>query len=151
MALIAMVVSVPLWLIPPLVLVLPPLIWGWLTYRVMAFDALAQHATKAERRTLFQRHRVALLGMGVVCGFMGATPSMVWSIGVLTIVMAPILLPLIIWLYTLIFAFASLWFAHYCLGALKALRDEASAAALIASSVEVVEVVEVQALEVEPQ
>ena len=30
-ALVAMVISMPLWLIPPLVLVLPPLIWGWLT------------------------------------------------------------------------------------------------------------------------
>ncbi|RYF45359.1 MAG: hypothetical protein EOO27_41545, partial [Comamonadaceae bacterium] len=39
LALIALVVSVPLWLVPPLVLILPPLIWGWLTYRVMVFDA----------------------------------------------------------------------------------------------------------------
>jgi hypothetical protein len=29
-----------------------------------------------------------------------------------------------IWLYTVVFSFASLWFAHYCLAALKALRDE---------------------------
>lgn len=45
MALLALLFSVPLWLVPPLVLVLPPLIWGWLTYRVMAFDALAELAT----------------------------------------------------------------------------------------------------------
>jgi hypothetical protein len=37
--------SIPLWLVPPLVLVLPPLIWGWLNYRVMAFDVLADHAS----------------------------------------------------------------------------------------------------------
>jgi hypothetical protein len=53
LALVAMVVSMPLWLIPPLVLILPPLIWGWLTYRVMAFDALADHASRAERAEIF--------------------------------------------------------------------------------------------------
>src|SRR6476469_4593 len=37
LATIAMVVSMPLWLIPPLILILPPLIWGWLTYRVMSY------------------------------------------------------------------------------------------------------------------
>ena len=41
----ALVISMPLWLVPPLILMLPPLIWGWLTYRVMAFDALAEHAS----------------------------------------------------------------------------------------------------------
>jgi hypothetical protein len=40
-----------------------------------------------------------------------------------------ILVPLAIWIYTLVFAFASLWFAHYCLAALQTLRAEASAAA----------------------
>jgi hypothetical protein len=35
LAVVALVVSMPLWLVPPLILVLPPLIWGWLTYRVM--------------------------------------------------------------------------------------------------------------------
>ena len=49
LALLALVVSMPLWLIPPLVLILPPLIWGWLTYRVMSFDALAEHASREER------------------------------------------------------------------------------------------------------
>ena len=32
-ALLLLGVSLPLWFIPPLVLVLPPLIWGWLTTR----------------------------------------------------------------------------------------------------------------------
>src|SRR3989344_158404 len=63
LALIALVVSVPLWLVPPLVLILPPLIWGWLTYRVMVFDALADHASKEERQEIFRRHRSSLLGI----------------------------------------------------------------------------------------
>src|SRR4030095_4419251 len=65
LALMALVVSMPLWLIPPLVLILPPLIWGWLTYRIMAFDALSEHASKEERREVFRRHRPWLLGIGV--------------------------------------------------------------------------------------
>lgn len=124
LALSATVLSAPLWMIPPLVLILPPLIWGWLAYRVMAFDALADHATAEERHTLFQRHRWWLLGMGVFAGYLGAAPSLVWSIGFMAVAMAPFLIPISIWLYTLVFAFASLWFAHYCLAALQQLRWE---------------------------
>jgi hypothetical protein len=122
LALLAMVVSTPLWLVPPLVLILPPLIWGWLTYRVMAFDALAEHASADERRAIFRGHRLMLMGMGLFVGYLGAAPSLIWSFGVMTIVMAPILVPVSIWIYTLIFAFSSLWFAHYALAALQNLR-----------------------------
>ncbi|WPC65822.1 EI24 domain-containing protein [Rhodoferax ferrireducens] len=125
LALIALLVSLPLWLIPPLILVLPPLIWGWLTYRVMAFDALAEHASVEERREIFRRHRGWLLGIGVFCGYLGAAPSMLWASGVLFAAAFVILMPLAIWLYTLIFALSSLWFAHYSLAALQALRAEA--------------------------
>jgi hypothetical protein len=124
LALIALLVSSPLWLVPPLILVLPPLIWGWLTYRVMAFDALSEHASKTERRTLFRRHRGWLLTIGIVTGFMGAAPSIVWASGVVFATMFAILVPVAIWIYTLVFAFASLWFAHFCLAALQALRNE---------------------------
>jgi len=124
LALLALVVSIPLWFIPPLILVLPPLIWGWLTYRVMAFDALATHASADERRELFRRHRMALLGVGVFCGYLGAAPSVIWASGVLFAAAFVVLVPVGIWLYTWVFALSSLWFAHYCLQALQALRDE---------------------------
>jgi hypothetical protein len=126
LALLALVISLPLWLIPPLILVLPPLIWGWLTYRVMAFDALSQHASSDERREIFRRHRAWLLGIGVLTGYLGAAPSIVWASGVLFAAAFVILMPLAIWIYTLVFAFASLWFAHYCLAALEALRLESA-------------------------
>lgn len=129
LALVALVVSLPLWLVPPLILVLPPLIWGWLTYRVMAFDALAEHASADERREIFRRHRGWLIGMGVLCGYLGAAPTMVWASGALFAAAFVILVPLAIWIYTLVFAFSSLWFAHYCLAALQALRAEALVAA----------------------
>lgn len=124
MATLAMLISAPLWVVPPLILVLPPLIWGWLTYRVLAFDALADHASKEERREIFRRHRVSLLGMGLVAGYLGAAPSLVWASGAMFAVYFVPLLPLALWIYTFVFAFSSLWFTHYCLAALQALRAE---------------------------
>lgn len=123
-ALLALSISVPLWLVPPLVLVLPPLIWGWLTYRVMTFDALAEHASKEERLTLVSRHRLQLLGMGVLCGYLGAAPGIVWASGVVFAAAFIVLVPVAIWIYTLVFAFSSLWFTHYTLAALEQLRRE---------------------------
>ena len=124
LALVAIVVSIPLWLVPPLILVLPPLIWGWLTYRVMSYDALALHASKDERREIYRRHRLSLLGIGILTGYLGAAPSLVWASGALFAAAFVILVPLAIWIYTLVFAFSSLWFAHYVLAALEALRAE---------------------------
>jgi hypothetical protein len=124
MAVVAMFASIPLWLIPPLVLVIPPLIWGWLTYRVMSFDALADHATATERRAVIKAHRMPLLGIGVVCGYLGAAPTLLWASSVMFLVFAPFLVVAAIWIYTLVFAFSSLWFAHYCLAALQKQRIE---------------------------
>jgi len=147
LALVALVVSVPLWLIPPLILVLPPLIWGWLTYRVMAFDALAEHASIEERSEVFHKHRGWLLGMGLFCGYLGAAPSLIWASGALFAAAFVILVPLAIWIYTLVFAFSSLWFGHYCLAALQALRAEkALAAAAAAAAAPAVDVIDVQAV-----
>eukprot|EP01041_Mallomonas_annulata_P030426 gene30426-52558_t len=60
--------------------------------------------------------------MGVLSGYLGAAPSLLWASGAMFIAMAPLLVPLAIWIYTLVFAFASLWFAHYALGALQRMR-----------------------------
>ena len=141
LAVVAMVVSVPLWLIPPLVLVVPPLIWGWLTYRVMAYDALSTHASKTERRQIFREHRASLLFIGLVSGYLGAAPSLVWASGAMFAAAFVILVPVAIWMYTLVFAFSSLWFAHYCLAALQALREAQgvpqAASAIVPSAIEV--------------
>ena len=118
-ALFLLLLSIPLWFVPPLIMILPPLIWGWLTYRVMSFDALADHATVDERRAIFKEHRMALLGIGIVAGYLGAMPSLIWAAGAMAAVFAIVLMPIALWLYTLIFAFSSLWFIHYCLGALE--------------------------------
>lgn len=124
LALLLMALSVPLWLVPPLVLVIPPLIWGWLTYRVLSYDVLAEHASREERHEIVRRHRPALLAMGVLAGLLGAAPGIVWASGVMFVALAPVLVPAAIWIYTLVFAFAALWFAHFALAALEALRLE---------------------------
>jgi hypothetical protein len=101
------------------------LIWGWLTYRVMAFDALAEHASMAERTTLLLVHRWPLLLMGLVCGALGAAPSLLWAVSAVSLIFAPFLIAASVWLYTLVFAFASLWFVHYGLAALQLARGQA--------------------------
>ena len=120
------VLSLPLWFIPPLVLVLPPLIWGWLTYKVMSFDVLAEHASADERRQLMRDKHWPLLAIGIITGYLGAAPSLLWAVSAATLVLAPVLVVLSVWLYTLVFAFAALWFAHFALAALQRLREQAA-------------------------
>jgi hypothetical protein len=133
-ALVALVASIPLWFVPPLVLLLPPLIWGWLTYRVFAFDALASHASAAERRQIMREQRWPLLTMGIVSGYVSAAPSMVWVVSATTLIFAPLLVLVSVWLYTLAFAFAGCWFAHFGLAALERLRKAQAAAAAPAAA-----------------
>lgn len=121
-AVLAMLLSIPLWFVPPLVLIVPPLIWGWLAYRVMSYDVLAEHASVVERRTLMREQRVPLFAIGVLTGLLGAAPSLLWASGALVIAWAPLLIPVSVWLYTLVFAFSALWFAHFALAELEALR-----------------------------
>jgi hypothetical protein len=118
--------------VPPLVLVLPPLIWGWLTYRVMSYDTLAEHAGADERRELLRRHRWPLLAMGVLAGYIGAAPSLLWAVSATLLIFAPVIVVVAIWLYTLVFAFSALWFAHYLLDALASLRRTQAAAPVVA-------------------
>jgi hypothetical protein len=126
LAMLAMLITLPLWFVPPFALVLPPVIWGWLTYRVLAFDTLADLATQGERQTLMRTHRLPLLVMGVLTGMLGAAPSALWAVlGALSIAVAPFLLLASVWLYTLVFAFSALWFAHFLLPALHRLRSAA--------------------------
>jgi hypothetical protein len=117
------------------VLVIPPLIWGWLTYRVMGFDVLAEHASVVERQTILREHRWPMLWMGTIAGYLGAAPSLIWAFGALTVLFAPLLAVVAVWLYTLVFAFSALWFAHYALAALQTLRSRQSPPALQPESV----------------
>jgi len=120
----ALILTLPLWWVPPLAILLPSLIWGWLTYRVMTYDVLAEHASKQERVELMRRYRLPLLGMGVLTGAMGAAPSLVWASGALFAAAFVILIPIAVWIYTLVFVFSALWYVHFLLAALNDLRSE---------------------------
>ena len=119
------VITLPLNLIPPLAFIIQPLLWGWLTYRVMAYDALADHATEQERRAIMRIHRWPFLMIGAVTGAMGAAPTLLWLGGALAFVLFPLLAGVSIWLYVLVFIFSGLWFQHYCLDALAKYRVSA--------------------------
>jgi hypothetical protein len=109
--------------------VLPPLVWGWLCFRVFSFAALARHASADERRLVLHRRRWALRGAALLCGLACALPTLAWALGASALVLAPLLMPLLLWLYTVLFAFAALWFTHYLLAALQQLRQDFAALA----------------------
>ncbi|WP_306714249.1 EI24 domain-containing protein [Burkholderia dolosa] len=127
---VLLVVTIPLWLIPPFFALLPPLIWGWLTYRVMTYDALAQHASRDERRALVRRHRWPLIAIGIATGLLGTVPTFVWVSSVWMMVLFPFVAAAMIWVYAFILVFSALWFGHYCLRALEDLRATSRATAI---------------------
>lgn len=126
--LVLWLITLPLALIPPLTFVVQPLLWGWLTYRVMAYDALAQHASADERQAILRLHRWPLLLIGAITGAMGAAPGLLWLGGALSVIFFPLLAAGAIWLYVLVFVFTGLWFQHYCLAALARYRTRQGAA-----------------------
>jgi len=116
--------TLPVWWIPPLVAILPPLLWGWLTMRLMSYDVLAKHASAKERDLLIQKYRWPLLCMGIASGMLGAVPTFFWATSALALVLFPIVSFVALWIYSLIFVFAALWFSYFLLDALKQLREE---------------------------
>ena len=123
-ALALVMLTLPVWWVPPLVAVLPPLLWGWLTMRLMSYDVLAQHASADERDQLLEKFRWPLLCMGIASGMLGAVPTFFWATSALALVLFPLVSFVALWIYSLIFVFAALWFSHFLLDALKELRQE---------------------------
>jgi hypothetical protein len=121
--LVIWLLTLPLNLVPLFALFIQPLLWGWLTSRVMAYDALADFADHEERRALLARQRWPLLAIGVATGSLGAIPGLLWLGGVISVILFPLLAALAIWLYLLVLVFSGLWFQHYCLDALARLRS----------------------------
>ncbi|SIT44062.1 conserved membrane hypothetical protein [Paraburkholderia ribeironis] len=125
LCLVLLIVTLPLWLVPPFFALIPPLLWGWLTYRVMSYDALALHATRDERRVLVRRFRLPLLLIGIASGLLGSLPTLLWASSVWLIVLFPVITAVTIWIYAFILVFSALWFGYYCLRALQRMRAEA--------------------------
>ena len=116
--------TLPVWWIPPLFAIFPPLLWGWLTMRLMSYDVLAKHASSEERDRLLHKYRWPLLCMGIASGMLGAVPTFFWATSALALILFPIVSFIALWIYSLIFVFAGLWFSHFLLDALKELRQD---------------------------
>jgi CysZ protein len=93
-------ISIPLWLFPPLWPVIPLVILGWVNQRLLRYDALAEHADAQEMERIFRGHRGTLYLMGVALALLAYVPLLGF--------LAPVL-----------FALA---FIHYLLGALHNAR-----------------------------
>jgi hypothetical protein len=128
------ILTLPLTAIPPFTFLIQPALWGWLTYRVMAYDALAEHAGDQERRDIMRIHRWHLLLIGAITGTMGAAPTLLWLGGALSVIFFPLLAAASIWLYVLVFIFTGLWFQHYCFDALAKYRAAGQDVAAAATS-----------------
>ena len=124
-ALLMLLVSVPLWVIPGVHLLVPPLVWGWLNSRVMSFDALSEFASRSELQQLLQAQRKALLTMGVLAALLGAAPAVVWASGVVFAALFVVLMPLAVVIYMAVLVFSALWFAHFGLACLQEMRGDA--------------------------
>lgn len=118
----AWILTLPLIFFPPIYVFVQPLLWGWLTYRIMSFDALSNYASAEERKALVLQHKPSLLAMGVIAGLFGGLPSVLWMSGAM-ITLLPFFAGVAIWLYLLIFIFTGLWFQYYCLYALHQKRE----------------------------
>ncbi len=73
---IGYLVSLPLWLIPPLALVVPWLWWSWLTARVMRFDSLVEHASVEERRAAIVERRRDYFGLALLVTLLNYIPPL---------------------------------------------------------------------------
>ena len=123
MALFLFCITFPVWWIPPLFSIIPPLIWGWLTAKMMIYDILEEHAEVAELEKIFLDHRLSLILIGIMTGLLGAVPTFFWLSSVFIFILFPIVSLLMMWIYSLLFIFAALWFGHFLLFALRVDRQ----------------------------
>lgn len=94
--------TMPLWLLPPLAVLLPIAWWTFAFTRMLRLDALADFATPQERRVLVARHVPEFWLLGLICALLSLLPP------------AWVFLPV----------FSSLLFAHFGLEALRRLRAQ---------------------------
>lgn len=131
--LVLWIATTPLCALPVLGFAIQPLLWGWLTYRVIAYDVLSGYADKEELAAILRKHRWQLLVIGTVTGVLGVAPCLLWLSGVLAVVFFPIMAVLSICLYVIVFTFSGLWFTHYGLTAVREHRASAVATQALAA------------------
>ena len=94
--------TLPLWLIPPLGLLVSIFWWTFAFSRMMRLDAIVEHASARERRVLITRHNLAFWTIGLICALINLIPP------------AWVFLPV----------FSGLVYTHFGLEALRRLRNE---------------------------
>jgi len=95
--------TIPLWVFPPLWPLIPVAIMAWVNQRILRYDALAEHADAAEMQRTFSERRGGLYLLGAVLALVAYVPL----VGFL----AP--------------AVVGLSFIHYLLAHLELLREQA--------------------------
>ena len=68
------VVSIPLWILPPLWPLIPLVILAWVNQRLLRYDAVAEHAESVEMQRLFREHRGALYLLGFLLALLAYVP-----------------------------------------------------------------------------
>jgi CysZ protein len=76
--------SLPLWLTGIGALVLPPLISAWFNQRMFRYDALAEHATPAEREAIVRAARGRLFALGLLLAMLYSIPIVNLAVPVLS-------------------------------------------------------------------
>lgn len=66
--------SLPLWLFSPLALLLPIVLMAYLNQRLFRYDALAEHASRAEYELVIERATVKLYLLGALVGLLQFVP-----------------------------------------------------------------------------
>lgn len=94
--------TMPLWLIPPLPVVLPIFWWAFAFTRMLRVDAIVEHGSQQERRLLWRRHNRQLWLIGGILSLINLFPPA--------------------WLFLPVFS--ALVFAHFMLEALRQLRAQ---------------------------
>lgn len=94
--------TLPLWLVPPMAVLLSTFWWAFAFSRMMRIDAIVEHASPDERRILLRRNNAGFWLIGLICALINLLPP------------AWIFLPV----------FSALVFAHYGLESLRRLRQE---------------------------
>jgi len=68
------IVTVPLWLFPPLWPLIPLLVMAWANQRLLRYDALAEHAQAQEMKDVFRERRGGLYLMGFLMALAAYVP-----------------------------------------------------------------------------
>jgi hypothetical protein len=68
------VISLPLWLLPPLWPLIPLAVFAWANQRLLRYDALAEHADRQEMSRLFRERRLGLYILGLLLALAAYVP-----------------------------------------------------------------------------